>query len=304
MKNTLLVIDGPTAGGKTDLAFQWACELACPILSADSRQIFCDVTIGTCKPSEYILKTVKHYFINHIQVDASYSVGQYEQEVNILLEELFKLHPVLILCGGTGLYIKSIIKGMDQIPLSSEEVKLQSQSLLEEQGIDACRKILAEVDPSYYATVDLNNSRRILRALEVYFESGQAFSSFLNKPSNPKPYNIVEICLVPERAQLYSRIEARVDQMILEGLFDEAKSLISYRHCQALKTVGYRESFDYLDGTITKARCIELIKQNSRNYAKRQITWFKKELIGTQIDSTNPQEIKNIRNQLDKLFPR
>jgi len=304
MKNTLLVIDGPTAGGKTDLAFQWASELQCPILSADSRQLFRDVNIGTCKPSESMLQTIKHYFINHLPVDSTYSVGQYEQEVHTLLDELFKVHPILILCGGTGLYIKSVIKGIDQIPLSSEEVKQQSQTLLEEKGIDACRKILAEVDPSYYAIVDLNNPRRILRALEVYFESGQAFSSFLNKPSIPKSFDIKEICLVPERTRLYARIDQRVEQMISNGLFDEVKSLNQYRLCQALKTVGYRESFDYLDGTITKARCIELIKQNSRNYAKRQITWFKKELIGTQIDSTIPSEIKKIRNQLTSLFSR
>lgn len=304
MKNTLLVIDGPTASGKTNLAYNWAIELNCPILSADSRQLFCDVSIGTCKPSNEMLQSVKHYFINHIPIDGTYSVGHYEQEVNVLLDELFKKHPVLILCGGTGLYIKAILKGIDQIPLSSPEVKLQSQTLFDEQGIEACRTMLAEVDPEYYATVDLNNSRRILRALEVYFESGKPFSTFLNKPSIPKPFDIKEICLIPERAHLYQRIEDRVDEMIQIGLFDEAKSLEPYRNCQALNTVGYRESYEYLDGRISKARCIELIKQNSRNYAKRQITWFKKELTGIQIDTADPIALKNIRTQLNQLFPR
>ncbi|MBK8298643.1 MAG: tRNA (adenosine(37)-N6)-dimethylallyltransferase MiaA [Saprospiraceae bacterium] len=304
MKNTLLVIDGPTAAGKTDLAYQWAIELNCPILSADSRQLFCDVTIGTCKPSNEMLQSVKHYFINHIPIDGTYSVGHYEQEVHVLLNELFKQHPVLILCGGTGLYIKAILKGIDQIPLSSTEVKLQSQTLFDEKGIEACRNMLAEVDPEYYATVDLNNSRRILRALEVYFESGKPFSSFLNKPNIPKPFDIKEICLIPERSLLYQRIENRVDQMIDAGLFDEAKSLEQYRSCQALNTVGYRETYEYLDGRITKDRCIELIKQNSRNYAKRQITWFRKELSGIQINSTDPITLKNIKTQLSELFSR
>lgn len=304
MKNTLLVIDGPTASGKTDLAYHWAVELNCPILSADSRQLFCDVNIGTCKPSIEMLQSVKHYFINHIPVDGTYSVGHYEQEVHVLLDELFKKHPVLILCGGTGLYIKAILKGIDQIPLSSMEVKLQSQRLLDEQGIEACRTMLAEVDPEYYASVDLNNSRRILRALEVYFESGKPFSSFLNKPNIPKRFDIQEICLIPERTHLYQRIENRVDEMIQNGLFDEAKSLERYRSCQALNTVGYRESYEYLEGHISKDRCIELIKQNSRNYAKRQITWFKKELMGFQIDTTDPTALKNIRSQLSQLFPR
>ncbi|MBK8483472.1 MAG: tRNA (adenosine(37)-N6)-dimethylallyltransferase MiaA [Saprospiraceae bacterium] len=296
MKNTLIVIDGPTASGKSNLAYNWAKIWNCPILSADSRQLFKQVDIGTGKPEQNQLKTVQHYFMDTLPVDSSYSVGQFQRDANELLLELFGKHNKLILCGGTGLYIKSILKGLDNLPESNREIKDQVAQMFLENGIEGYQSYLEKADPAYFATVDKNNPRRLARAIEVILLTGKPYSSFKLYNQHELPFQVSELTLMPARNTLYTAIEKRVDFMIKSGLVDETKSLLQFRNCQALDTVGYKEIISYLDGNITLEVAINLIKQHTRNYAKRQITWFKKESQGNFIDPENKQAIETFFN--------
>lgn len=291
MKNTLVVIDGPTASGKTSLAYNLALKWSCPVISADSRQVFRHVNIGTAKPDASMLKEVKHYFIDQVDIDANYNVGLYEKEANLLIDELFKEHSRLILCGGSGLYIKSILHGLNDLPTSTKEIRLVVHDLFEKNGIEGLQKFIKIADPEYFETVDLNNPRRLTRAIEVFLMTGKPFSSFQTGVHEDKNYTIAELTLMPERHELYKIIDERVDQMIEHGLVDETKALIEFRDTQAMDTVGYKEIISYLDGNINLQEAIEQIKQRTRNYAKRQYTWFHKESTGAQIDPANEKEI-------------
>jgi tRNA dimethylallyltransferase len=276
-KPTLIVIAGPTAIGKTAAAIQLAQYYNTVIVSADSRQFFCEMAIGTAKPTPDELAAAKHYFIDSHSVTEPFSVGDFETQGLELLDELFNTHKVVILVGGSGLYIKAITDGFDNIPNADGGIREKLNNELVEKGLIRLQEKLKLADPDYYAEVDINNPQRVIRALEVFESTGQPFSSFRKADNNQRPFNIVKIALDMPREQLYNRINQRVDMMIQQGLLEEVKSLIPYRHLNALNTVGYTELFEHLDGKISLDAAVDRIKQNTRRFAKRQLTWFRKD---------------------------
>ncbi|MEO8887653.1 MAG: tRNA (adenosine(37)-N6)-dimethylallyltransferase MiaA [Mucilaginibacter sp.] len=276
-KPTLVVIAGPTAIGKTAAAIQLAQYFNTVIVSADSRQFFREMAIGTAKPTPDELAAAKHYFVDSHSVTEPFSVGDFEKQGLELFDELFKTHKVIILVGGSGLYIKAITDGFDNIPNADEGIREKLNKELEDKGISYLQEKLKLADHAYYTQVDINNPQRVIRALEVFESTGQPFSSFRKADANIRPFNIIKIALDMPRERLYDRINNRVDIMMQQGLLDEVKSLMPYRHLNALNTVGYTELFDYLDGKITLNEAVEKIKQNTRHFAKRQLTWFRKD---------------------------
>lgn len=276
-KKFLLVIAGPTAIGKTSLAIRLAKLFQTEIISADSRQFFREMNIGTAKPSDKELAEIKHHFINTISVADNYDAGQYEHEASALLNELFKKYDLVIMAGGSGMYINAVCNGFDDIPEVNENIREQLNTTYKKEGIFPLQEQLSELDPEYYKTIDLNNPQRLIRALEICLSTGQPYSSFRTGKGKPRDYTIIKIGLNTDREQLYERINQRVDEMIEAGLIDEVKNLIKYKHLNALQTVGYKELFNHLDGEQSLQKAIEQIKQNTRNFAKRQLTWFKKD---------------------------
>lgn len=272
----LIVIGGPTASGKTTLSIELAQYFNCPILSADSRQFYREMSIGTAKPTPAELEQVQHYFINSRSIHDDYSVGDYEREALALTMELFKTHDYLILVGGSGLFIDALTIGLNEFPPISDATKTHFKSIYQKEGLAKLQALLKEADPDYYELVDLENPVRILRALEVSKASGNTFSSFRSKTLPPRPFECIHFALDWERSILYDRINKRVDQMIQLGLLEEAKTLYPHRALNALQTVGYKELFEYMDNQVTLDEAIDLIKRNSRRYAKRQMTWFKR----------------------------
>lgn len=273
----LVVVAGPTAIGKTAFAITLAQHFHTVILSADSRQIFKEMSIGTAKPNATQLSAITHYFINHVSIHEPYNAGQYETEAIELLNKLFSEKNIVVLCGGSGLYIDAICKGFDEVPKADEAIRQYLSALYEAEGIEGLQKLLAKKDIEYYNTVDKNNPQRILRALEVCLTSGKPYSSFRKATVKKRPFNILKIALNTQRETLYSNINERVDSMMKEGLEAEAKSLYAYKENNALQTVGYEELFQYFDGKISMQEAVDLIKQHTRNYAKRQLTWFRKD---------------------------
>jgi tRNA dimethylallyltransferase len=276
-KKTLLVIAGPTASGKTAAAIRLAQHYKTVIVSADSRQFYKEMSIGTAKPDAQELAAARHYLINSHSINEPFSVGDYEKQGLALLDELFKLHDTVILVGGSGLYIKALCEGFDDIPQADIAIREQLNLEFAEKGITPLQDELKTADPVFYEQVDLSNPQRIIRALEVHRSTGKQFSSYRKSKVNQRPFNCIKIALDLPREVLYDRINRRVDKMIDQGLVDEVKSLMPYRHLNALNTVGYSELFDYFDGNSTLDRAIELIKQNTRHFAKRQLTWFRKD---------------------------
>lgn len=276
-KKNLIVIAGPTASGKTAVAISLAQHYNTVVVSADSRQFYREMAIGTAKPDATELAAAKHYFIDSHSITENFSVGDYEQQGLALLDELFKTHDVVILVGGSGLYIKAICEGFDDIPQADEGVRAQLNLEFTQNGITPLQEELKIADPVFYNQADLNNPQRIIRALEVYRSTGKPFSSYRKATINPRPFNSLKLGLGLPRAVLYERINRRVDEMIKQGLEEEVRSLLPHRHLNALNTVGYSELFDYFDGNINLGRAIELIKQNTRRFAKRQLTWFRKD---------------------------
>jgi tRNA dimethylallyltransferase len=274
---TLIVIAGPTAVGKTDTAIQLAKHYHTVIVSADSRQFYREMSIGTAKPNADELAAAKHYFIDSHSITESFSVGDFEKAALALLDELFKQHDIVILAGGSGLYIKAICEGFDELPTADPGIRHRLNQDFTEKGIHFLQEQLKTADPDYYGEVDLNNPQRLIRALEVFETTGKPFSSFRTSAINKRPFNIIKFGLNLPREILYNRINQRVDAMVKLGLIDEVKSLLPYRHLNALNTVGYSELFDYLDGKTDLDRALELIKQNTRHFAKRQLTWFNKD---------------------------
>ena len=275
-QKNLIVIVGPTAIGKTALAIQLANYYGTEIISADSRQFYREMEVGTAKPSIAELKSVKHHFINSHSIQDNFTVGDFEKEAIEIIEKLFDDHEQVILVGGSGLFIQSICNGFDELPKASDKIRNELNEQLVQKGIEYLQQKLKEVDPAYFAEVDICNPQRLIRALEVYESTGKPFSAYRSGVSKKRPFNMVKIGLNTERSKLYSRINSRVDQMILDGLMEEVENLKSFRRFNALNTVGYLEILNYFDGVYSREEAIEKIKQNSRRFAKRQITWFKK----------------------------
>ncbi len=273
----LIVIVGPTGSGKTDLSLHLAAHYRAPILSADSRQVYRGMAIGTAQPTAEQLQLAEHHFINCIDLNQHFNCGIYETEALVLLEKLFQTHDTVIAVGGSGLYIKALCEGMDALPEVDDELRATLNGRLETEGVDALADELQQRDPEYYDVVDRKNPARVVRALEVCMQTGKPYSSFRHETSVERDFDIIKIGIDLPRPVLYARIDARVDQMLVDGLEAEARALIPYRHLKALKTVGYSEMFDYFDGKCTLAEAVELIKRNSRRYAKRQLTWFRRD---------------------------
>ncbi|GEO03517.1 tRNA dimethylallyltransferase 1 [Adhaeribacter aerolatus] len=273
----LVVIAGPTAVGKTDLCLKLARELHTDIISADSRQFYQEMNFGTAKPSPAELQMVKHYFINSHHITEEYSCGAFEADTLALLNELFREKSMVILTGGSGLYIQAVCEGLDDIPEALPAIRQQLITQLEQEGLPGLLKQLHELDPEYYQQVDRANPQRIIRALEVCYSSGQPYSSFRGSGARQRPFNIVKIGLTRDRAELYQRIDQRMDQMLAAGLAEEARQLYPYRAHNALQTVGYKEIFDFIEEKQDWTETVRLLKRNSRRYAKRQLTWFRRD---------------------------
>lgn len=283
------------------MAIQLAEHLQTVIVSADSRQFYHEMTIGTAKPSPAELARVPHYFIDSHPVEQHLSAGDYEREALTLLERLYEQYDQLVLVGGSGLYVDALRRGLDDLPSPKPGVREKWNTFYKEQGIEALQQRLAEVDPAYYAEVDRHNPQRLIRALEVFESTGKPFSSFRKNSTNQRPFQTIMIGLNMEREALYQRINERVEQMMANGLLEEVRRLTPYRDLPALKTVGYAELFDYLDGRLTLAEATEKIKQNTRRFAKRQLTWFRKD---PEMAWFTPQEFKKITTYLDAVIPQ
>jgi tRNA dimethylallyltransferase len=297
MKNILIVLLGPTGVGKTDISIDLAVRFNCEIISADSRQFFREMKIGTAVPDDHQLNTVKHHFIRFLSVEDYYSSSLFEREVLELLPRLFGKKNIVLMSGGSGLYIDAVCKGIDEIPDVDRVMREKFISMYWELGIDGLRSALKLSDPEHYAKVDLNNPKRIMRALEICETSGRPYSSFLKKQKNERDFNIVKIGLERTRSDLYARINSRVDDMVKTGLEQEARDLLKFRDLNALKSVGYSEFFDYFDGLVSKEKAIELIKRNSRRYAKRQITWWAKD---KDIKWFHPDQVQEIIDYIEE----
>ncbi len=288
---TLIVILGPTAIGKTTIAIDIAQCFNSEIISADARQFYREMNIGTAKPSAEELKKVKHHLINSLSVKEDYDVSRFEKDALHHIESIFADHDIAILVGGSGLYINAVCNGLDQLPPSESELRLELQKTFNEKGIEALQKQLKVLDPEYHSQVDLHNPHRVIRGIEVCLLTGKKYSSYRTKEKITRPFKIIKAGINTSRDKLYERINARVDEMIANGLVDEVKSLLPYRNYNSLNTVGYKEIFEYLEASppnplsqgagehseVSMKYAIDKIKQNTRNYVKRQLTWFKRD---------------------------
>jgi tRNA dimethylallyltransferase len=274
----LIVIVGPTAIGKTACSIQLAKHFNTVILSADSRQFYKEISIGTAKPSEEEMDGIPHFFINSHSITEDFNVNDFEKEALVILDEIFKRKDTAILVGGSGMYVDALCYGMDDaMPDPDEKIRMRLQNQLEIHGIESLQDELKQLDPVFYEEIDLNNSNRLMRAIEVCLITGTPYSTLRKGTIKKRPFEIIRIGLEKERELIYDRINQRVDLMMENGLLNEVKSIVDFRHQNALKTVGYRELFDYLDEKVSLNEAVVKIKVNSRRYAKRQLTWFKKD---------------------------
>ena len=272
---TLVVLLGPTGIGKTELSLSLAKLLSSPIVSADSRQIYNTIKIGTAAPTEAELSQVKHYFVGSLNLEDYYSAAQYESDVMELLESLFTTHDTILMTGGSMMYIDAVTKGIDDIPTVDDETREILKQRLESDGLDTLLKELKLLDPEYYNIVDKKNHKRIVHALEICYMTGRTFTSFRTNTKKKRPFRILKIGLRMDREKLFDRINRRVDKMVEDGLVEEAKSVYHLRHLNSLNTVGYKEMFKYIDGEWDLQTAKERLKKNTRVYAKKQMTWFK-----------------------------
>ena len=287
----LVVIAGPTASGKTDLAIAIAKHFHSEIISADSRQFYKEIPIGTAAPSEKLQQEIKHHFIGHLSVLQEYNVAKYEQDVLNLLEKSYKESPVMLLVGGSGLYIDAVCNGIDKFPDVDEKVRVNVNKIYENFGLEQLQNELQINDPEYFDVVDRNNPVRIMRALEVFFQTGKKYSDLRQNEKKHRDFRVIKIALDVPRIMLNDRINTRVDLMIEKGWIDEARSVHQYKHLNPLNTVGYKELFNYLEGAWALDFTCEKIKINTRRYAKRQMTWFRKDKEYTWFTPDNADEI-------------
>lgn len=294
---TLIVIAGPTGIGKTALAITLARHYATEILSADSRQFFKEMSIGTAKPDETELAAAKHHFIDSHSIHDFFSTGDFEISALQTLEEVFKVNDLAIMVGGSGLYLDAVTKGLDVLPETDMKIREELNTLFRQQGLDSIREQLSAADPEYYAKIDQSNPQRMIRGLEFFLSTGNKVSSYLTNSKKERPFQIIKIGLNTERANLYERINKRVDLMIAQGLLDEVIGLTDYRELNALKTVGYAELFRYLDGAITLEDAIVQIKQNTRRFAKRQLTWFRRDSEINWFEPGNDNAVISLINE-------
>lgn len=274
---TLVVLIGPTGVGKTELSLSLAEHLKCPILNADSRQIFKDIEIGTAAPTADELARVKHYFVHTLPLDSYYSAAQYEEDVLKILGEVFAEGDVAIMSGGSMMYVDAVTKGIDDIPTVDDEVRSLIAHRLATEGLDPLLAELKILDPSYYEVVDHHNHKRVVHALEICYMTGATYSSLRVNKVKERPFRIIKFGLMRERASLFSRINRRVDMMMQQGFMDEAQRVYHLRHLNSLNTVGYKELFNVIDGTWELPMAVERIKKNTRVYAKKQMTWYKRD---------------------------
>ncbi len=295
-KKHLIVLLGPTGVGKTTVSISISNHFNAPIVSADSRQFFKEMYIGTAAPTPEQLSLAPHYLVGHKSITERYSCGMFELEALELLNKIYLKQDVAMLVGGSMLYIDAVCHGIDNFPTPDSELRQSLENQLSTEGIESLRAQLKLLDPEFYNQIDLKNPKRILKAVEICLQTGKTYSSFLTNPQKERPFKTIKIGLNLTREELYKQINARVDQMINQGLVDEAKTLYPYRDHNALKTVGYREIFDYIDGNISLEKAIELIKRNSRRYAKRQLTWWGRD---KEIEWFRPEEIVTIINYIN-----
>ena len=301
MKKFLVVIAGPTASGKTSLAIDAALYFKTEIISADSRQIFRELNIGTAKPVAEQLQKVKHHFVDFLSVRDSYHAGKFEEDVLKLLNELFKMHDIVVMAGGSGLYIEAVCSGFDRLPDGDDEIRKQLAALFENGGIISLQEKLKALDAEYFSRVDNNNPQRMMRAIEVCMLTGKKYSQLRQHKKAARDFSVIKIGLDVEREILYERINNRVVQMMCNGLLEEVRSLHSLRGLNAMQTVGYKELFEFLDKKISLENAVELIKRNSRRYAKRQLTWFNKD---KEISWFNPDDKRKIISHIEALLKK
>lgn len=299
MQNTLLVITGPTGAGKTDIAFDIAAHFSSEIISCDSRQIFREMHVGTSAPTSEQLSKIKHYFIGSLSVKDYYSASLFERDVLKLLPALFAKNSLVIMTGGSGMYIDAVCNGIDDIPDTDPSIREKYIIKYNEEGIESLRVALKILDPEHYKKVDLRNYKRIIRALEICETAGRPYSSFMKKEKRKRDFMIIRTGIEQPREELFMRINRRVDRMISSGLEEEARKLYHLRHLNALNTVGYKEFFEYFDGTISREQAIDLIKRDTRRYAKRQITWWAKD---KSIRWFHPDEVQKIIQYVERCL--
>jgi tRNA dimethylallyltransferase len=297
-RNTLVSVVGPTAVGKTSFGIALASHFDTEIISVDSRQFYREMEIGTAKPDAFERSQVKHHFVDSLSIHDAYSVGKFEAEAIALLDVLFEKHDIVVAVGGSGLFFKAIWEGFDEMPPVGEGIREILNKIYEQRGLDPLLEELKEKDSLYYDQVDRQNWQRVIRALEVIRSTGQPFSSYrIKNQSQRRNFRTIKVGLEMERGQLFERIDARMDQMIAEGLFEEAESLFPERSLNALQTVGYSEIFGFLEGNYDKEEAIRLLKRNSRRYAKRQMTWFKRD---PEIEWIRPDELNLVIEKISE----
>ena len=296
---TLIVITGPTAVGKTAISLDIAKHFGIPVINADSRQIYRELKIGTARPSDEEMKEVKHYFVGTLSIADYYSASLYEQQVLALLDNLFQTHDYALLSGGSMMYIDAVCDGIDDIPTVDDETRENMKRRLREEGLEALCEELKRLDPEYYEEVDRQNPRRVVHALEICTMTGKTYTSFRRRERRERPFRIIKIGLTLPREQLYNRINARVDKMMAEGLLEEARQMYPQRDLNALNTVGYKELFDYFDGRWPLEEAVERIKGNTRRYARKQLTWYKKD---DRFRWFHPQDKEEIINYITQHY--
>lgn len=296
---TLIVITGPTAVGKTALTLELAQYFAIPVMNADSRQIFRELKIGTAAPTDEQLRQVKHYFVGTKSIDDYYNASMFEQEVLQLLEE--SPSAIHILSGGSMMYIDAVCNGIDDIPTIRDDIREEMKRRYREEGLDALCEDLKRMDPEHYEVVDRQNYRRVIHALEICYQTGRTYTSFRKQKKKQRPFHIVKIGLNREREELYQRINSRVDNMMEQGLLKEAEHFYNKRMTNALNTVGYKELFDYMDGRWSLEEAVERIKGNTRRYARKQLTWFKRDKDMRWFHPDEKQEILNYITQYETI---
>ncbi len=294
--NTLVVLIGPTAVGKTDTSLAIAEHFSCPIISSDSRQMYSGMEIGTAMPSKDELARCKHYFVGQLQPGDYYSAAKYEEDVMQLLEKEFAENKVMLMSGGSMMYIDAVCKGIDDIPTVDDETRAMVLEKYEKEGLEQLASELRILDPEYYNEADIKNPKRVMHALEICYMTGKTYTSFRKRSVKERPFKIIKIGLQRDREELYERINRRVDMMIEQGLIEEVKRFTHLKHHNSLNTVGYKEIFKYLDGEWTLPFAIEKIKQNTRIYSRKQVTWYRKD---EEIAWFHPDDIQEIKKYIE-----